>query len=79
MNLRPRLKTRRVACGILAALTATAAVAQEKVDTLLTNGKITTDNVDDDNGTRITDGAPGTTALFPYLGRPNNPPAGPNP
>ena len=43
---------------------------------LLTNGGITTDNVPDDNGTRITDGQMGTTAAFPYLGPPNIPPQG---
>jgi hypothetical protein len=46
---------------------------------LLTNGALTTDNVNDDNGTRITDGTNGTTAAFPYFGPPNNPPGGPNP
>ena len=35
---------------------------------LLTGGAITTDNVDDDNGTRITDGQMGTVAAFPYIG-----------
>lgn len=43
---------------------------------LLTNGAITTDNVPDDNGTRITDGNMGTVAAFPYVGPPNNPPQG---
>jgi hypothetical protein len=43
---------------------------------LLTNGAITTDNVNDDNGSRITDGTNGTTAAFPYFGPPNNPPQG---
>jgi hypothetical protein len=46
---------------------------------LLTNGAVTSDNVPDDNGTRITDGNQGTTAAFPYVGPPNNPPGGPNP
>jgi hypothetical protein len=46
---------------------------------LLSNGVVTTDNVDDDNGTRITDGNMGTVAAFPYIGPPNNPPSGPNP
>jgi hypothetical protein len=46
---------------------------------LLTNGGIPSDNVPDDNGTRITDGNQGTTAAFPYVGPPNNPPGGPNP
>jgi hypothetical protein len=50
---------------------------------LLTGGALTSDNVPDDNGDRITDGtrrANGTLrpAAFPYIGRPNNPPAGPN-
>ncbi len=44
---------------------------------ILTNGRVTTDNVPDDNGTRITDGNLGTTAAFPYIGAPNSPPAGP--
>ena len=35
------------------------------------------DNVGDDNGTRITDGQMGTVAAFPYLGPPNNPPTNP--
>ena len=47
--------------------------------TLLTNGKVTTDNVDEDNGPRITDGTHGRRARFPYIGRPNTPPSGPNP
>jgi len=34
---------------------------------------ITTDNVNDDNGTRITDGTNGAPVHFPYLGRPNVP------
>jgi parallel beta-helix repeat protein len=46
---------------------------------LLTNGKISSDNVGDDNGTIITDGLDGTSAIFPYIGRPNNPASGPNP
>jgi CSLREA domain-containing protein len=54
------------------------------VDTLfnlLTNGKVTTDNVSDDNGTTITDGLGGlgATTLFPYIGRPNSPSGGGNP
>jgi len=49
---------------------------------LLTNGAITTDNVADDNGDRITDGTrrpSGSvrTAAFPYLGAPNQPLNGP--
>jgi len=40
---------------------------------LLTNNAITTDNVPDSNGTRLTDGEMGTIAAFPYLGAPNNP------
>lgn len=46
---------------------------------LLTNGTpnpITTDNVADDNGSRITDGTNGTTAAFPYLGFKNPCPGG---
>jgi len=48
---------------------------------LLTKGKITTDNVSDDNGVKITDGlgGAGATIKFPYIGRPNNPPGGLNP
>jgi hypothetical protein len=46
---------------------------------ILTNGAITTDNVDDDNGMRITDGTNGTTAAFPYIGPPNAMPTGLNP
>ena len=50
---------------------------------VLTNGAITTDNVPDDNGTRITDGNMGTTAAFPYIGPANlplnGPGTGPNP
>ena len=54
------------------------------VDTLfnlLSNGKVTTDNVGDDNGTNITDGLGGIggTILFPYIGKPNSPPGGGNP
>jgi hypothetical protein len=46
---------------------------------LLTNGAVKTQNVDDDNGTKITDGFKGAAVAFPYIGRPNNPPGGPNP
>jgi hypothetical protein len=46
---------------------------------LLTQNAITTDNVNDDNGTLITDGTHGTVAKFPYFGPPNNPQGGPNP
>jgi streptogramin lyase len=50
---------------------------------IFTNGAITTDNVPDDNGTRITDGNMGTTAAFPYIGPANlplnGPGTGPNP
>jgi hypothetical protein len=46
---------------------------------LLTNGAVKTDNVDDDNGTIITDGVKGAAVMFPYIGRPNTPPKGPNP
>ena len=45
--------------------------------TYFTNGAITTDNVADDNGTRITDGNAGSIAAFPYLGGPNLPLNGP--
>jgi CSLREA domain-containing protein len=45
----------------------------------LFTGKLSAgDAVGDDNGTLITDGTNGTTAKFPFLGAPNNPPAGPN-
>jgi len=44
---------------------------------IVTNGLITTDNVPDDNGTRITDGNMGTTAAFPYIGPANLPLNGP--
>jgi hypothetical protein len=47
--------------------------------TIFTNGALTTDNVPDDNGTRITDGNMGTIAAFPYLGPPNFFVSGPNP
>jgi len=43
---------------------------------LLTNGRVTSMNVFDDNGTRITDGTMGTTAAFPYLAPPNDPAQG---
>ena len=46
---------------------------------ILTNGAITTDNVPDDNSTRITDGNLGTVAAFPYVGAPNFFVNGPNP
>jgi hypothetical protein len=48
---------------------------------LFSNGKLTTDNVADDNGIVITDGlgGAGATIAFPYLGRPNSPAGGPNP
>ena len=36
----------KVACGILAALTGTAAFAQQKVDTVITNGKVLTVDAD---------------------------------
>lgn len=52
------------------------------VDILLnisTNGAITSDNVPDDNGTRITDGNMGSIAAFPYVGAVNPIPSGPNP
>ncbi|HLJ92211.1 MAG TPA: DUF4331 family protein [Gemmataceae bacterium] len=43
---------------------------------LLTNGRVTSMNVFDDNGMRITDGTNGTSAAFPYFGAANNPPQG---
>ena len=50
---------------------------------VLTNGRITTDNVGDDNGPMITDGNFGTTPAFPYIGAANvplnGPGTGPNP
>jgi hypothetical protein len=46
---------------------------------VLTNNPAFDEHVPEDNGTRITDGFFGTTPTFPYIGRPNNPPAGPNP
>src|ERR1700682_3941043 len=45
-TLRKGLKSLRVACGILAALTSPAAFAQQKVDTVVTNGKILTVDAD---------------------------------
>jgi predicted amidohydrolase YtcJ len=41
-TLRKRIKSLRVACGILAALTSPAAFAQQNIDTVVTNGKILT-------------------------------------
>jgi len=38
------------------------------------NGAFPTDNVPDDNGTRITDGNMGTVAAFPYIGAANDSP-----
>ncbi|HEV3202476.1 MAG TPA: hypothetical protein VGZ73_31500, partial [Bryobacteraceae bacterium] len=46
---------------------------------LLTSPQIKTDNVADDNGAVITDGMSGSLVQFPYIGRPNNPPAAGNP
>ena len=50
---------------------------------VLTNGAITTDNVPDDNGARITDGNGGSVVAFPYIGAVNLPlngaGTGPNP
>jgi hypothetical protein len=54
----------------------------DTIDTILTvftNGALITDNVPDDNGTRITDGNMGTSAAFPYIGPPNFFVSGPNP
>jgi len=53
--------------------------------TVITNGAITTDNVGDDNGLRVTDGSvdpvSGQTraVAFPYIGAANTPGTGPNP
>jgi hypothetical protein len=44
---------------------------------LLTAGRISTDNVGDDNGPKITDGNFGTTPAFPYIGAANTPLNGP--
>jgi seryl-tRNA(Sec) selenium transferase len=41
-TLHKGLKSLRVACGLLAALTSPAAFAQQKVDTVVTNGEILT-------------------------------------
>src|SRR5207248_5155905 len=50
---------------------------------LILNNPNATDNVDDDNGTKITDGNNGTVAAFPYIGPANlplnGPGTGPNP
>ena len=52
---------------------------------ILTNGAVTTDNVGDDNGFRITDGSINPSVgmsraiAFPYIGSPNLTPSGPNP
>jgi hypothetical protein len=46
---------------------------------VLINDPAFSEHVPEDNGTRITDGFFGTTPTFPYIGRPNSPPAGPNP
>jgi predicted amidohydrolase YtcJ len=45
-RLRKRLQSLRVACGILAALASPAVFAQQKVDTVVTNGKILTVDAD---------------------------------
>ncbi len=37
------------------------------------------EHVPEDNGKIITDGLEGSSVAFPYIGRPNNPPHGPNP
>ena len=75
-RLRKRLESLRVACGILAALASPAVFAQQKVDTVVTNGKILT--VDADfrivealaiNGGRIV--ARGTSAEVARYGGPN--------
>jgi CSLREA domain-containing protein len=44
----------------------------------LDNNPAFDEHVPEDNGNRITDGLFGTTPTFPYVGRPNNPGAGPN-
>src|SRR6516225_8510004 len=41
-RLSKRLKGLNIACGLLVALTGTAVYAQQKVDTVVTNGKILT-------------------------------------
>src|ERR1035438_3390061 len=45
-TLRKGLRILRVACGMLAALTSPSAFAQQKVDTVVTNGKILTVDAD---------------------------------
>ena len=75
-RLRKRLESLRVACGILAALASPAVFAQQKVDTVVTNGKILT--VDADfrivEALAINDGrivARGTSAEVARYGGPN--------
>jgi len=75
-TLRRGLNSLRVACGIVAALTSPAAFAQQKVDTVVTNGKILT--VDADFGVvealAINDGrivARGTSAEVARYAGPN--------
>jgi hypothetical protein len=46
---------------------------------VLFNNPAFDENVPEDNGAIITDGFFGTTPTYPYIGRPNNPPRGPNP
>jgi hypothetical protein len=46
---------------------------------VLFNNPAFNENVDEDNGAIITDGLKGSQVKFPYIGRPNNPPRGPNP
>ena len=66
-TLRKGLGSLRVACGILAALTSTVVFAQQKVDTVITNGKILSVDADFrvDEALAINDGhivARGTSA-----------------
>jgi hypothetical protein len=46
---------------------------------IILNNPNFSENVPEDNGTRITDGLEGSIIAFPYIGRPNIPPGGPNP
>jgi hypothetical protein len=46
---------------------------------VLFNNSAFDENVPEDNGAIITDGLKGSQVKFPYIGRPNSPPHGPNP
>jgi hypothetical protein len=46
---------------------------------VLFNNPAFDENVPEDNGAIITDGQKGSQVQFPYIGRPNSPPHGPNP